>query len=80
MITKAYAFHGAVGIMAAMNTKETRIENIIVAENDVGVVIKPGIGSHYDNSFPQKNGFISALARPDCNDCYSTQLGAPCKS
>ena len=71
MVTRAYAFHGIRGIMAAMITRETRVVNIILAENDVSIVIKPGARNHYDNTYPSRNWFISALARPDCNDCYS---------
>lgn len=76
-----YAFHTAVGIMAAMNTKKTDIDKIILAENKKHLVLKPGLSSNYENPTHHKNWYFSALARPDCPKCYNEKIfGKICKN
>jgi hypothetical protein len=63
-----------------MITNEIRIENIIAAENKVGLLIRPGTQDDFDNPMFAKGWVVTALARPDCPDCYSTALGDICSN
>ena len=65
------AFHAKRGIMATINANEIRVEDIVLAENVVSLIIKPGSDNDYVNAFLQKNWFISAVARPSCTKCYA---------
>ena len=80
MIKDNAVFHTAKGVMGAMMTNEIRIENMIAAENKVGVLFKPGTQDDFDNPMFAKGWLVTALARPDCPDCYSTSLGDMCKN
>jgi hypothetical protein len=59
-----------------MNIHEIRVENVVLAENDISVIVKPGHHDSYNNPHFSKNWFITALARPDCPKCYSSDLGS----
>jgi len=61
--------------MGTINVVEIQIDNIILAENTVSLVIKPGSGDDYSNSYKGRNWYISALARPNCVKCYGSDLG-----
>lgn len=61
-----------------MNTDEIRVEGIIAAENRVGVLIRPGTSDDYDNPMSGTGWVVTALARPDCVDCYNANFGDIC--
>jgi hypothetical protein len=63
-----------------MNTDEIRVENIIAAENSIGIIIRPGSFDDYDNPMSAKGWIVTGLARPDCVDCYDISLGDICKN
>jgi hypothetical protein len=64
--------------MAAMQTKQIRVENITLAENSINIIIKGGVDDEFDNAYIVKNWVISALARPNCPKCYSSKMGSVC--
>lgn len=66
--------------MAAMVSNEIRIESVILAENDISIVLKAGIRNNYNNSFHSRDWYVTSLARPTCPQCYSTSLGQQCKN
>jgi len=41
----------------------------------VSLLIKTGSSDDYSNSYKGRNWYISALARPNCVQCYGSDLG-----
>jgi hypothetical protein len=70
LISGANAFHAKRGLMATFNGPVTKITNLVLAENEISLVVKPGLHNQYDNSIYANNLFITALARKDCSKCY----------
>jgi hypothetical protein len=60
------AFHSKRGVMSCMLTDEIRVSNIILAENDISLVMKTGLHNNYNNVHYGSNWYITALARPNC--------------
>jgi hypothetical protein len=52
--------------MSCMLTDEIRVSNIILAENDISLVMKTGLHNNYNNVHYGSNWYITALARPNC--------------
>jgi hypothetical protein len=65
--------------MAAMSTEVIRVSKVILAENDIGIAPKTGVHDHYDNTFFVDSIYITALARPDCKNCYKPTSKPNCK-
>jgi hypothetical protein len=64
--------------MATINVNEVRVEDVILAENQISLVIKPGGDNDYSNAYLQRNWFISGLARPNCIKCYAGAYASTC--
>lgn len=73
-ISRVYVFHAKVGVQASINSKDVSIDNIIVAECKTAVKIRPGILGHFDNVMKQTNWYVTAIARPNCQECYTGSL------
>jgi hypothetical protein len=79
-ISSNHAFHATRAMMAAEAAHEIHVQNFIAAESDNCFVLKMGIHNHYNNYIRVSNIFITALARPDCPECYAEVFGSLCSN
>lgn len=65
------------GVVINPTQSNINLENIIMAENQVSVVLRHG-NEGIDNANFFKNWFIHAIARPSCPSCYNTTSHSYC--
>jgi nitrous oxidase accessory protein NosD len=80
LIKTGGAFHAKRGIMGTINTNELRVENVVLAENDVSLIMRVGTDNDYSNAWLQKNWYITGIARPTCTKCYDSEFGNVCSN
>ncbi|KAM3142669.1 hypothetical protein pb186bvf_005328 [Paramecium bursaria] len=76
----AFAYHSQKGILASLQTKQIKVSQIILVENQINLIIKMGTDEIKNNQLQVSNSFISAFLRPYCQLCYSNELSPYCKS
>ncbi|KAM3130389.1 hypothetical protein pb186bvf_017488 [Paramecium bursaria] len=79
-IASSFAYHSQTGILASLQTKQIKISQLILVENEINLIIKMGTEEIKNNQLQISNSFISAYLRPSCSLCHSNDLLPYCKS
>ncbi|KAM3136087.1 hypothetical protein pb186bvf_011892 [Paramecium bursaria] len=79
-IGSAFAYHSQTGILASLYTKQIKVSQLILVENEINLIIKMGTDEIKNNQLQISNSFISTFLRPNCILCYSKDLLPYCQS
>ncbi|CAK89031.1 unnamed protein product (macronuclear) [Paramecium tetraurelia] len=69
-ISDLYAYHSKIGIMFSVNSRQLEMKKFITAENKINIILKGSSINEMNNVIKISDGYITAVARPNCFSCY----------